>query len=230
MTERTPTVDAEVVCVRERVGLWLRDTHTFIRLTGPDVAKWLQTQTSNDVVAVESGGGHANALLDRKARLQAHFTLHRWDDEYWLIVERQQAPHLLETLDQHLFLEEVEMEDNGDGVDQLLVQGPRATAFLASVLDTSDAIGSDYLPATSYGCHPLEVLGYEVLAFRLTETGEDGFLLVAEAGEGRPLLDALIAAFKPVTPRFRPRSLLSSSSSRAQPDLPPFSQALIVAL
>lgn len=194
MTERTPTVDAEVLCVRKRVGLWLRDTHTFIRFTGPDVAKWLQTQTSNDVVAIESGGGHANALLDRKARLQAHFTLHRWDDEYWLIVERVQAPHLLETLDQHLFLEDVTMEDNGDGVDQLFVQGPRATAFLASVLDTSDAIGSDYLPATPFGCHPLEVLGHEVLAFRLSDTGEDGFLLVAEAGEGATLLDALIAA------------------------------------
>ncbi len=195
-----PTVDAEVRCVRERVGLWSRDSHTFLRMTGPDVAKWLQTQTTNDVVAIESGHGHANALLDRKARLQAHFTVHRWEDEYWLIVERGQSPHLLETLDQHLFLEDVTIEDNGDGVDQVLVQGPRATAFLAAVLDTADAIGSDYLPATPYGCHPLELLGHEVLAFRMSDTGEDGFLLVTEAGAAPPLIDALSeagAAFSP---------------------------------
>lgn len=187
-------VTAEVRCVRERVGLWRRDTHTFIRITGPDAATWLQTQTSNDVVALESGEGHANALLDRKARLQAHFTLHRWEDEYWLIVEREQAPHLLQTLDQHLFIEDVAIEDNGDGVDQLFVQGPRATVFLAAVLDTSEAIGSDHLPGTAFGCHPLELLGHEVLAFRISDTGEDGFLLVAEVGEGHGLLDALLTA------------------------------------
>jgi len=194
-------VVGEVSCVRRNLGLWLRDSHTFIRLTGSEVATWLQTQTSNDVVVLQSGEGHANALLDRKARLQAHFTVHRWEDEYWVVVERDQVPHLLETLDQHLFIEDVTIEDNGDTVDQLLVQGPRSTAFLASLLDTADAIGSDYLPSTPYGCHPIELSGHEVLVFRLTDTGEDGFLLVAEAGEGQVLLDTLIeiaAAFKPM--------------------------------
>jgi folate-binding protein YgfZ len=202
MTEKTliPTVDAEVRCVRERVGLWLRDTHTFIRITGPDTASWLQTQTSNDVLVLESGDGHANTLLDRKARLQAHFTLHRWEDEYWLIVERDQAPHLLETLDQHLFLEEVTIEDNGDTVDQFFVQGPRATALLASALDTAEAIGSDYLPNADFGCHPLELLGHEVLAFRLSDSGEDGFLLVTEGGHGQAILDALLDAGESFAP------------------------------
>lgn len=186
-------VESEVRCVRERVGLCLRDTHTFVRITGPDAATWLQTQTTNDVVALQSGEGHANTLLDRKARLQAHFTLHRWEDEYWLIVERQQAPHLLELLGEHLFLEDAAIEDAGETVDQLMVQGPKSTAFLASALDTAEAIASDYLPGTTYGCHPLVLSGYEVLAFRISDTGEDGFLLVAEVGEGQALLDALLS-------------------------------------
>lgn len=204
MTENTPipTVDAQVRCVRERVGVWLRETHTFIRITGPDAASWLQTQSSNDVAALESGEGHANTLLDRKARLQAHFTMHRWEDEYWIIVEREQASHLLETLDQHLFIEDVTIEDNGDTVDQLFVQGPRATALIASALDTAEAIGSDYLPSVTFGCHPLELIGHEVLAFRLSDSGEDGFLLVAERGDGQALLDGLLDVGKLFDPSF----------------------------
>ncbi len=185
------SIRADVETVRRDVGVWLREDHTFIRLSGPDVAPWLQTQTTNDVKALASGQGHANALLDRKGRLQAHFTVHRWDDEYWLIVEKQQAGRLLEQLDAHLFIEEVEMADVGHEVEQVLVQGPRSAALLASLIG-SRAV--EVLPAEPYGCAPVELAGFQVLCFHLSVTGEDGYLLVAQAGEGRPLTTALLEA------------------------------------
>ena len=183
--------------VRAAVGVWQRVTHTFIRFEGTDVATWLQTQTSNDVLALQSGEGHANTILDRKGRLQAHFTLHRWEDEYWLIIERQQAARLLEHLDAHLFLEDVRMGDASDEVEQLLVQGPRSAFFLATLMESFETAAAS-LPSKKYGCHPIELLGHQVLAFLISDAGEDGFVLVTQAGEARPLLDKLLNSGNPI--------------------------------
>lgn len=182
----------QVRAVRERAGIWIRHDHTFVRFEGRDVASWLQTQTSNDVVALQSGGGHANTLLDRKGRLQAHFALHRWEDEYWMLIEKQQAPRLLEQLDAHLFLEDVRMEDAGDSLEQIVIQGPKTLPFLASLLDTENGAASIYLPRERFGCHPLEVLGCQVLVFNLSLTGEDGFVLVSQAGEAPGLISRML--------------------------------------
>lgn len=190
-------VETGVSAVRNALGLWVRDTHTLVRFEGNDVATWLQSQTSNDVVALRSGQGHANTVLDRKGRLQAHFTLHRWQDEYWLIVEKLQAPRLLEHLDAHLFIEEVRMADAGGELEQVLVQGPRTLHFLSTLRDAGGANTPDMLPSAMYGCHPIELCGFQVLAFRVTETGEDGYLLVAQRGEAAPLRDAMLEAGAP---------------------------------
>lgn len=187
----TQAVINQVRTVRNCAGLWLRDDYAFIRFDGKDVASWLQTQTSNDVLKLSSGEGHANARLDRKGRLQAHFTLHRWENEYWLLIERQQAPRLLEQLDAHLFVEDVRMEDAGDGLRQVVLQGPRTMAFLASLLDTETGIASDQIPARPYGCQPLELLNVQVLMFRLSISGEDGVVLVVQADDCDSLLEQL---------------------------------------
>lgn len=180
-----------VYAVRHGVGAWIRDSQAFVRLTGRDVAAWLQTQTSNDVVALKPGEGLANALLDRKGRLQAHFTVHRWDDEYWLVVERVQVRRLLDQLEAHLFAEDVQMFDSGGEVEQILVQGPRTLSFLAAVAGEGAA---SLLPGEWHGVHPVELLGHQVIAIRCTATGEDGYLLVTESGEAAPLLEALLDA------------------------------------
>ncbi len=187
-----PVVAAQVEAVRRRFGLWCRDDHTFLRVTGPDAASWLHSQTSNHVLALDQGHGHANAILDRQGRLQAHFTLHRWDDEFWLIVEKTQAPTLLEQFEKHLFIEQVTIESTGDSLEQVVIQGPRALGFLASLLGPDEAVASELLPQTPWGCHPVELLGHEVLAFRLSPSGEDGYLFVAEQGEGKALLHELM--------------------------------------
>ena len=183
-----PPVAAQVEAARHRFGLWRRDDHTFIRITGPDAASWLQSQTSNHVLALESGHGHANAVLDRQGRLQAHFTLHRWDDEFWLIVEKTQVSTLLEQFEKHLFIEQVTIEPTGESLEQVVIQGPRALAFLASLLGPDEAVASELLPQAPWGCHPVELLGREVLAFRLSPSGEDGYVFVAEEGDGDALL------------------------------------------
>ncbi len=187
------TITKEVRAVRESLGLWLRDDHTFVRVTGADAASWLHSQTTNDVLALKSGEGHHNAALDRQGRVQAHFTLHRWADEYWMLVEHSQWPHLREHLDAHLFIEDAKMEETGGELDQLVIQGPRTLPLLAHVLGTDPVATNELLPHALHSVHPIEPAGVEALAFRESPTGEDGYVLVLEKGKGRALLDELLA-------------------------------------
>jgi folate-binding protein YgfZ len=187
-----PQVHAQVAAVRSGLGLWIDSDRTLIRVTGADAGNWLQTQVCNDVLALESGRGQANALLDRKAYLQANFTLHRFEDEYWILVDTSQADHLLATLDAHLFLEDAQMERSGNDVEHLWIQGPKTLPFLASLFDSSEVGVSELFPRQLYGFEPVELLGHEVLAFHLSSTGEDGYLLMTQAGEAAPLMDKIM--------------------------------------
>ncbi|MFP4191257.1 MAG: tetratricopeptide repeat protein [Candidatus Hydrogenedentota bacterium] len=184
----------EIHAVRRQAGVWAWEDGAFVRFTGPDAAAWLQTQTTNDVLALESGQGHANAVLDRKGRVQAAFTLHRWEDEYWLITGRPQTAPLLEQLDAHLFIEEVTIADASDEVDHVLVQGPRTLPFFASLLEGPGTVGAALLPRQRHACQPIEFRGFQALAFDYSVTGEDGLLLVTETGQGPALADRLLEA------------------------------------
>jgi folate-binding protein YgfZ len=53
---------------------------SIFELAGVDVASYLQRRTSNDVLALAIGEGQANTFLDKKAYLQAVFSLHRVSD------------------------------------------------------------------------------------------------------------------------------------------------------
>ena len=50
------------------------------KLAGADVAGYLQRRTSNDVLALAIGQGQANTFLDKKAYVQAVFSLHRVEE------------------------------------------------------------------------------------------------------------------------------------------------------
>lgn len=201
VTPISHTICTQVHAVRNAVGVWLRDGAGFVRITGPDAASWLQSQTSNDVEKLAPGQGHANAHLDRKGHLIGHFTLHRWEDEYWMLVDEAVKAPLLQSLDAHLFIEEAAMEDGSADVDHVAVQGPRAALFLASLLDNDDDIGSELLPRDEWSMHPIELLGYQVFAVRLSLTGEDGYVLIAQAGEGQGLVDSLLECQDVVVPK-----------------------------
>jgi folate-binding protein YgfZ len=178
----TPSLAEEVQTVRSSVGYWFRDDYTFVRITGADAADWLHSQTTNDVKALETGHGHHNAVLDRQGRLHGHFTVHRWGDEYWMLIEQSQVEHVLEHLDAHLFIEDVTIEATGDSLEQFILQGPKTLSLLSCVMDNEVVRGTELLPQEWHHVHPIEIDGAELLAFRASMTGEDGFVLVGEPG------------------------------------------------
>ena len=182
----------EIQSVRENLGLWKRSDHTVLRVRGKDAASWLQAQVTNDVTRLDTGQGCHAALLDRQARVQAYFSIHRWEDEYWLLIERAQCAAFHQRVETHLFLEDVTVEDTGSDAPQILVEGPRAPIFLARVMGLTPQDAARLLSDAPCQVTPLDLLGHQVLAFRCAESGEDGYCLVPAAGETDALFDALL--------------------------------------
>ncbi|MFP6617317.1 MAG: tetratricopeptide repeat protein, partial [Candidatus Hydrogenedentota bacterium] len=98
---------------------------------------------------------------------------------------------VLKHLDDHLFIEDVQIERTDDTLEQLILQGPKSMAFLATCMDDESGMGSALLPNEWNGVHPVELFGLEVLAFRISMTGEDGFVFIGETGECAAILQNL---------------------------------------
>lgn len=183
----------QIESVRINAGIWMRRDHTVLRFTGKDAGSWLHSQTTNDVNAIVSGSGKRQALVNRQGRLQCVFDLLRFEDEYWAIIEAKQAPALLERFETHHFLEDVVVEDVGANSGQILLEGPRSVLFLLNQIEPPPAVGDRVLPSSPLDFAPLLIGEHHLLAVRSTESGEDGFLLLAAPGEETALYELLAA-------------------------------------
>lgn len=178
----------EVASVRNGAGIWLREGFVVLQVRGRDAGKWLHAQTTNTVLGLESGQGNLQALLDRQGRLQCFFSLHRWEDEFWVLVERQQVAAFMARVESHLFLEEVSIEQPSGTETQVCLEGPRSLVVLGACLSEEGGLARveaarSLARLKEYGFAPLLLGEHEVLVFRMSESAEDGFLIVPAPGE-----------------------------------------------
>ncbi|MCS6266093.1 MAG: tetratricopeptide repeat protein [Vampirovibrio sp.] len=80
---------------------------SLFKLAGADVAGYLQRRTSNDVLALAVGQGQANTFLDKKAYVQAVFSLHRVDETvFYALVPTVLATKFLEEVNRFKIMEQ----------------------------------------------------------------------------------------------------------------------------
>ena len=91
----------------------LRPDYVLFRLTGVDVATYLQRRTSNDVLALAVGDSHTNAFLDKTARIQCLFHLSRYGEEdFFAIVENPLAETFEKEVLKFKIMERFELEQD----------------------------------------------------------------------------------------------------------------------
>ncbi len=186
-------IDGQYRQLREECGLLDRSGRGMLVVSGPEAAEYLQGQLTNDVEAIEPGGGCYAALLDRKGHMQGDMrvlrpplpvpfgsqaTIRNSQAEIWLDTE----PEALEAVRRHLSMykvgREVEVAEVGAERAMLSLIGPRAV----------EVAGSAPLPENA--CEAIAVGGAPCLAVG-TDRGVD---LLVEAGERNRALEALLAA------------------------------------
>jgi folate-binding protein YgfZ len=177
----TVEIDAQYRQLREGCGLLDRSDRGKLLATGAEAAEYLQGQLTNDIEALEAGGGCYAALLDRKGHVQADMRVLRPGPgpDLWLDTE----PAALEVVRRHLETykigREVEIED---------VSAERA--ILSLIGPATGAVAPTVAPLPPFACQTATVAGAECLAVG-TEEGVD---LVVTVAERERLWGALIEA------------------------------------
>jgi tRNA-modifying protein YgfZ len=179
-TETTIELDAQYRQLREECGLLDRSGRGKLLVSGSEAADFLQGQLTNDLEALEPGGGQYAALLDRKGHMQADMRVLRPGEDPAYLIDTE--PIGIEATRRHLQMykigREVEVEDVSEQRAILSLIGPRSV----------EVAGTAALPENS--CEATPVAGVECVAVG-TATGID---LIAAAEDSTRLRGALVEA------------------------------------
>jgi folate-binding protein YgfZ len=176
----TVEIDAQYRQMREECGLLERSGFGMLVVGGAEAAGYLQGQLTNDVEAIEAGGGAYAALLDRKGHMQADMRVLRPGEgpELWLLLEPAGLAAASRHLQMYKIGRQVEVRDTGAEHSLLSLIGPRAVEIAGSA------------PLPENACQAVTVGGAECLAVG-TPAGID---LIMPAAERERARDALLDA------------------------------------
>lgn len=175
--------------LRESCAYFLMDDWCLVAATGPDILEYLQTQTTNDMLKLEVGGGADNAVTDRKAKLLANFSVHRNAEEsVFLLVETHQRDRLIDTLETYHIREKFEFSKDVAWDGLLALQGPKSPV----VLDALTGEVTNLMKPNDIKAVPFE--GEQIGIICKNLTGEDGFVLAFNTSLQEALIRKLQSA------------------------------------
>ncbi len=160
-----------------------------VEATGADIFSFLQTQTTNDVLNLETGSGIANALVDRKARLLSHFSIHKTSDTSALIlIETHQRDSMLQHLEEFHFREDIAWNTAVPYEFLVALQGPKSPVVLETLT------GSGVSLHRPHDTFQIKVAGVDVQVIWKNLTGEQGYVLAGPQADQERLRHALETA------------------------------------
>lgn len=173
MQSANQSQQANLPQLRQTGGYVLSSPFGLIEVHGPDSARFLHAQTTNDVSALQECMGQPNAILDRKAHVQAYFDLYRHHKSFRLVAAKSNIQAIIDHLDHFRFSEKVEFFDLSNRGSFILIQGPKCRKLVASGLRSQPS--QTFFEQDLIDC---EFFGASAHLFRKSLTGEtEGFLV-----------------------------------------------------
>jgi glycine cleavage system T protein len=179
----------EYRAVRSRAGLLDLCHRSLVRFTGADRAEYLNGMVSNDVQSLNPGTGTYAAILNVQGKILADVRLFCVEEYFLMDLPGARKDEILDHLNRHLVADEVEIEDLAERSGMISIQGPTAAALLRALI-TQD------LPARPLGHSRFDLADHEIRIVRATHTGEDGYDLIAPAGELPAVASLIEKAFE----------------------------------
>jgi glycine cleavage system T protein len=175
----------EYRAVREKVGLIDLSFRSQIRMTGEDRVDFLQGMVSNDVKALNLGDGCLATLLTEQGRIVADLRVYALESCFLLDVDARIKDRVIETLSRFIIADDVEMEDLCETQVTIALQGPLASQVLATVGAIVSLVKEFKHCATAVG-------GVPVLIIRVSDTGEEGYEIIAPRAQVETVWRALL--------------------------------------
>jgi glycine cleavage system T protein len=180
----------EYQAVRSRAGLLDLCHRSLVRFTGVDRVEYLNGMISNDVKTLNPGTGTYAAVLNVQGKILADVRLFCAEEAFWMDLPGFLKDTLLDHLNRHLVADEVEIDDLTERCGMISIQGPMAGALLRAVIPRD-------LPAKPLSHLSFDLAGLEIRIVRATHTGEDGYDLIAPAGQLQAVASLIEKAVEP---------------------------------
>lgn len=180
----------QAAAVRRSAGLFRLVDRGLISVTGEDRERWLDGMLTNDVRGLRPGSERSGCyalLLTPKGRIVAELHVLLRDDCYWLEAAAEAVEDAIACLRRHVIADAVEIADISTSVERLALEGPAAPAVLAAAAGHSPSLEPD-------AWLELDLAGTAVAVARYGWSGEQGFQLLAPAGAGETVAEALVGA------------------------------------
>lgn len=176
--------------LRQTGGFALSSPFGLLEIHGPDAARFLHAQSTNDVLALAECMGQVNSILDRKAHVQAYFDLYRHHESFHIIAIKSNIATIYEHLDHFRFSEKVEFLDLNHTGSFSLIQGRKAGKLVASGIHLPKPDKEKLLKHDLIRCN---LFGVGVYLYRKSLTGEaEGFLVWTKNSESANFQQKLV--------------------------------------
>ncbi len=181
----TSSLQQEYTQIRENCGYAILDKLDLIDIRGKDCASYLQTQTTNDILALSPGAGQNSAIVDRTAKLIASFSLHQYEDyAYMALVESNQSEAFKNHLETFIFREDVTLTPIAPEKFVVGVQGPKSSLILKS-------FGIESLPEKPNQIENTHFQGSAIQIINKSFSNEDGYILLVPESQKDSLETAI---------------------------------------
>ena len=124
----------QAAAVRRTAGLFILKQRGLIEVAGGDATRWLNGMLSNDILALEAAGVGAGCyalLLNHRAGILADVCVLRREQSYWLELELEFLPGVVEHLHKYIVADDVTLVDRSSEWARFALEGPAAPEILA---------------------------------------------------------------------------------------------------
>ncbi len=174
MTTKTGN-EEEYRHARETCVYFWMDSWQLGSAEGNDTFSFLQTQTTNDCLALKPGGGCPNAIVTRKGNLRGTFTIYKTSESAaFLLLERHQADKVVDGLGEFHFREDIKFKKELPGYSLLALQGPKVPVLL------NELTGQILTDFKTCEIRQLDFGGDPVWVMEKSLIGESGFIAAIE--------------------------------------------------
>ena len=126
----------ELAALRKAAGFATVTNRGFLRVTGPDAARWLNGMVTNAILTLAPGEGCYNFLLNAQGRIEGDCTIYREPSAepaaFLLATTAAQVEVIQQHLDRFIIMDDVELTVL-EGLSGVLVAGPEAFSIVAAL-------------------------------------------------------------------------------------------------
>ena len=192
LPSRYGEIAAEIKTAQQSAALFDTNFRSFLSLTGPDRARYLNAVTTADVNNLAEGHGCVGLLLNPQGHILAEIETYAMKDQLLLVTHTSVLARTRETIERFIIMDDCALDDVSALYGSLAVEGPRAPAIVESLCRPSPRA----MPAWSHA--RVEIAGIPCIAVRRSfysiAEGDTGVEIFAEPANLVSIWKILLAA------------------------------------